>query len=107
MHGLRIRLGGCAAPGPEGMFRTGESFDYLECEPCGSLRIDEVPADLSRHYESDRYYSFRNADEHRVRRLARYRRFNRLNTELLVRTGFGKGYGWLRGGRRASSAQRP
>ena len=53
MHGLRIRLGGCAAPGPEGMFRTGESFDYLECEPCGSLRIDEVPADLSRHYESD------------------------------------------------------
>ena len=35
---------------PEMMFGTGETFSYTRCRACGSLRIDDVPADLDRHY---------------------------------------------------------
>ena len=42
---------------PELMFRTDESFDYLECGGCGSLHIVSIPADLARHYPAH-YYAF-------------------------------------------------
>ena len=34
-------------------FGSGEAFRYLECMQCGSLQIQEVPADLARHYPPD------------------------------------------------------
>ena len=43
---------------PEAMFRTGGCFTYRECDTCGSLQIDAVPADLAAYYDPARYYSF-------------------------------------------------
>lgn len=42
----------------ETMYRTGEHFDYLECEECGTLQIAAFPTDMSSYYPED-YYSFR------------------------------------------------
>jgi len=39
------------------MFGTREGFDYLECRGCGSLQIDEAPADLDRYYAAPYYTS--------------------------------------------------
>lgn len=82
---------------PEAMFRTGDSFTYRECDSCGSLQIDTVPPDLVAHYDSDRYYSFA---EPRLRRrwLRRTpaRLALRLNTELYLQTGVGRGPSWAR-----------
>jgi SAM-dependent methyltransferase len=41
----------------EMMFGTGEGFGYTACAGCGSIQIDQVPADLGRHYPSD-YYAY-------------------------------------------------
>lgn len=38
------------------MFGTGEDFDYAECRECGTLRLVDVPTDMSRYYPDD-YYS--------------------------------------------------
>ncbi len=40
----------------EGMFGSGETFTYVRCAPCGTLRIAHVPGDLGRHYPPH-YYS--------------------------------------------------
>lgn len=40
----------------EMMFGTREPFRYIECAACGCLQIEEVPADLGRHYPPG-YYS--------------------------------------------------
>jgi SAM-dependent methyltransferase len=40
----------------EFMFGTGESFPYDVCASCGSVRLAEVPTDLSPYYPED-YYS--------------------------------------------------
>jgi SAM-dependent methyltransferase len=39
------------------MFGTGETFDYLECAACGTLRITSIPADLESRYENGYYTS--------------------------------------------------
>jgi SAM-dependent methyltransferase len=39
------------------MFCSGDTFIYRLCSACGCLQIQDVPADLSRHYPSN-YYSF-------------------------------------------------
>lgn len=39
----------------EMMFGTRETFDYLECDACGTIQIVEIP-DLRRHYPEN-YYS--------------------------------------------------
>lgn len=41
----------------EMMFGTRERFAYTECGRCGCVQIDQVPADLGRHYPAN-YYSF-------------------------------------------------
>ena len=41
----------------EMMHGTREQFTYGECGECGSLRLLDIPDDLSRYYSSD-YYSF-------------------------------------------------
>lgn len=41
----------------EQMFGTGEQFTFVQCGHCGTLTLDDVPADLSAYYPAD-YYSF-------------------------------------------------
>jgi SAM-dependent methyltransferase len=82
---------------PEAMFRTGDSFTYRECDVCGSLQIDTVPADLAAHYDPDRYYSFaggRLRPRWQSRTPARVAL--RLNTEVYLRIGVGRGLPWAR-----------
>ncbi len=84
---------------PETMFRTGDSFTYRECDVCGSLQIDTVPPDLAAHYDSDRYYSFAQPDQSLQRRWLRWtptRLALRLNTEVYLRSGVGRGPSWAR-----------
>jgi SAM-dependent methyltransferase len=84
---------------PEAMFRTGDSFTYRECDVCGSLQIDAVPPDLGAHYDSDRYYSFAEPNQRLRRRWLRgtpARLALRLNTEVYLRTGVGRGRPWAR-----------
>jgi SAM-dependent methyltransferase len=81
------------------MFRTGDSFTYRECDVCGSLQIDTVPPDLAAHYGSDRYYSFAEPNQRLQRRWLRrspVRAALRLNTEVYLRTGIGRGLSWAR-----------
>jgi SAM-dependent methyltransferase len=81
------------------MFRTGDSFTYRECDVCGSLQIDTLPRDLTVHYDSGRYYSFAEPNQKLQRRwLSRTpARFAlRLNTEVYLRTGVGRGPSWAR-----------
>ena len=40
----------------EMMFGTGDSFEYVECEKCSTVRLLDVPHDLSPFYRTD-YYS--------------------------------------------------
>jgi SAM-dependent methyltransferase len=44
-------------------FAFDETFPYLECRGCGTVYITEVPADLARYYEPDRYYSLQSDAE--------------------------------------------
>ena len=84
---------------PEAMYRTGESFTYRECDVCSTLQIEKVPADLGNYYNLDSYYSFAAPDHKLQRRWLRMppmRLAMRLNTELYLRTGFGKGLPWAR-----------
>ena len=84
---------------PEAMYRTGESFAYRECDVCSTLQIEAVPADLGNYYNRDNYYSFASPDEKLQRRWLRMppmRLAMRLNTELYLRTGLGKGLSWIK-----------
>jgi SAM-dependent methyltransferase len=38
------------------MFGSGEAFSYVECDVCGTLQIEPIPADLAPYYPSG-YYS--------------------------------------------------
>lgn len=59
----------------EMMYGTGETFEYLECSGCHSLRIAEIPSDLSRFYPNSSYYSFNgNHDSGRLKRFIDSRR---------------------------------
>ena len=81
------------------MFRTGESFGYRECDVCGSLQIDAVPADLGRHYNPDSYYSFGEPNQKFQRGWLHWKPTRlalRLNTEAYLRTGLGRGFPWAR-----------
>jgi SAM-dependent methyltransferase len=84
---------------PETMYRTGDSFTYRECDVCGSLQIDTVPSDLAVHYDSGHYYSFAEPNPRLQRgwlRWAPTRVALRLNTDVYLRTGFGRGFSWAR-----------
>lgn len=48
----------------EMMTGTREAFGYFQCADCLCLQIDEVPADLARHYEGG-YYSYQLATRKR------------------------------------------
>ncbi len=52
----------------EMMYGTRERFTYQKCSECGSLQIDEVPADLGRHYRADEYSSWLDIPDH-IRRV--------------------------------------
>jgi SAM-dependent methyltransferase len=84
---------------PEAMFRTGEFFVYRECAGCGTLQIGTVPPDLAAYYDTDRYYSFaepkRKLRQRWLRRLPA-RAALRLNTEMYLRAGIGRGQPWAR-----------
>jgi 2-polyprenyl-3-methyl-5-hydroxy-6-metoxy-1,4-benzoquinol methylase len=41
----------------ERMFGMGGAFEYFECGNCGCIQLVDVPADLSRYYPADKYYS--------------------------------------------------
>jgi SAM-dependent methyltransferase len=60
-HPLRVR---------EMMFGTREPFGYHQCERCGCLQIDEIPADIGRHYPEG-YYSYDARRQSRAKRLRR------------------------------------
>ena len=45
----------------EFLFGTKDTFEYFECESCGSLQIYAIPQDLQRHYPPD-YYSIVGVD---------------------------------------------
>ncbi len=47
-----------AWPAREMQFGMRETFTYFECQACGCVQIDEIPADLGRYYPSG-YFSFR------------------------------------------------
>jgi SAM-dependent methyltransferase len=47
----------------EAMFGTREAFPYIECSRCGCMQIQEVPADLARHYPAG-YYSMNKPAQH-------------------------------------------
>jgi SAM-dependent methyltransferase len=100
---------GCVACGPgvpflahritEGMFATGESFDYHECERCGTLQISSVPDNLASYYDTGTYYSFsalRGRLDRRWLRTRPARAALRVNTEIYLRTGRGYGFPWAR-----------
>ena len=59
------------------MFGSGESFDYLECGACASLRISEIPHDLGHYYPAG-YYSFERPHIERRLKLAALRLRTRL-----------------------------
>src|SRR6185312_5981598 len=102
------RNGFCVVCGPgadrrsykvnEMMFQVDQSFDYDECNRCGSLQIRAVPADLYRYYDREEYYSF--ALDGTVTnpwlRRPPLKQALRLNTALFKRFGFGKGMSWVR-----------
>lgn len=44
--------------GREMMFGFHDEFLYFKCSFCGCLQINEPPANLSKYYPSDKYYSF-------------------------------------------------
>ena len=100
--------GSCVVCGPgmdrrphkvdEVMFRVGESFRYNECIRCGSLQIDDVPADLYRYYDQREYYSFtvEGAVINPWLRRPPLKQALRLNTVLFNRFGVGKGMLWAR-----------
>ena len=48
----------------EMMTGTREAFGYFQCADCLCLQIDEIPADLARHYEGG-YYSYAEAGRKR------------------------------------------
>jgi SAM-dependent methyltransferase len=54
---------------PEMMRGSGESFDYAECDDCGSLWLPDPPPDMASYYGAA-YYSF-GADWRRAGRLRR------------------------------------
>jgi len=60
-RGLRVR---------EMMFGTREQFGYHQCAECGCLQIDEIPADIGRHYP-EQYYSYDSRRQSRATRLRR------------------------------------
>lgn len=79
----------------ERMLGLGGEFTYSECLSCGSLQLDDPPADLSPYYPSD-YYSFSTlqTSDFRVKLL------KNLRMRLYLSTGWDKiapiyGY-WLR-----------
>lgn len=49
------------------MFGSGDSFDYAECSGCGTVRLIDVPDDLSAFYPPD-YYSIANDPENTLGR---------------------------------------
>ena len=54
----------------EMMFGTREWFGYHQCEACGCLQIDEIPADIGRHYPEG-YYSYGTRHQGQTKRLRR------------------------------------
>jgi SAM-dependent methyltransferase len=44
-------------------FAFDETFPYFECRTCGTVYIAEVPTNLARYYEPDRYYSLQSDAE--------------------------------------------
>jgi len=42
----------------ERQFNLGGSFPYFHCDACGSLSLEQIPADLARYYPETGYYSF-------------------------------------------------
>ncbi len=45
----------------EMMYGTKESFAYLHCAACGVVHLLDIPADMSRFYPAQSYYSFHTA----------------------------------------------
>ena len=43
----------------EMMFGLGDEFTYFQCSKCDCLQIAEFPADISKYYSPEKYYSFR------------------------------------------------
>lgn len=89
------------------MFGLGEAFEYVECGDCGSLRLMDVPPDMSAYYPTG-YYSLGAREVPRAPRIEQALR--RIRTDLLLRGGdsaVGRlalghrsppyWFGWLRG----------
>ena len=43
----------------EMMFGLGDEFTYFQCSNCECLQIAEFPADISKYYSPEKYYSFK------------------------------------------------
>lgn len=70
----------------ESMFGTGEEFTYRECPECGSLSLQDVPADLAPYYPPG-YYSFEAAPAPPA---GVVRAVKRVRARAAVRTGWGR-----------------
>jgi SAM-dependent methyltransferase len=57
----------------EMMFGMGESFEYLECSACQSLRIVNIPQHLAKYYSED-YYSFHRRTENALKAFLKRKR---------------------------------
>jgi SAM-dependent methyltransferase len=57
----------------EMMLGLKESFEYMECSACGSLRIVDVPEDLGKYY-GEGYYSFSRRGESTLTRYLKRKR---------------------------------
>lgn len=65
---MKARCRVCGAEGDlrsyavkEMMFGSGEAFDYVRCDDCGTVQIQPIPQDLSPYYPQG-YYSLRPLD---------------------------------------------
>jgi SAM-dependent methyltransferase len=57
----------------EMMFGTGDEFDYIECNKCGCLQIENVPSDMNKYYPSN-FYSFNDTKDNRIKNYLRKKR---------------------------------
>ncbi|MBC7603999.1 MAG: class I SAM-dependent methyltransferase [Ramlibacter sp.] len=72
----------------EMMYGTREPFLYRECSSCGSMQIEEVPADMGIHYREELYSSWRALPSHVERRPNAIHRFLRRRRTAYTLNGF-------------------
>ncbi len=71
----------------EQMFGFKDEFEYLECSVCGCVQLLNIPANLSKYYPPDAYYSFHNDGDFNDSKYSLSNFLRRIKSEYLL---FGK-----------------